>query len=137
MAGPEILYVDDERDILLMGAEALREAGYGVQPAANADIALVLIEQGLAFSLLITDIVMPGVLDGFALARRARELNPELRIVYTTGFSRVAAIRSPGAPFASTLFKPWKPSELLRIVATVLVPAVQPARPQPAATFRS
>jgi len=137
MAGPEILFVDDERDILLMGADALREAGYVVQPAANADIALVLIEQGLAFSLLVTDIVMPGVLDGFALARRARELHPELRIIYTTGFSRVAAIRSPGAPYGSTLFKPWKPSELLRTVAGLLAPATHHARPLPATTFRS
>jgi CheY-like chemotaxis protein len=120
MATPEILLVDDERDILELGALALREAGYEVQPAANGDIALVLMEQGLSFRLLITDVVMPGVLDGYALARRARELDPALPIIYMTGFSHVAAIRSPGAPHGDTLHKPWKPSELLRLVGIVL-----------------
>ena len=120
MAGPEILLVDDERDILELGLLALREAGYEVQPASNGDIALVLMEQGLGFRLLITDVVMPGVLDGYALARRAREIDPDLRILYTTGFSHVAAIRSPGAPKGDVLLKPWKPSDLLRAVGMVM-----------------
>jgi DNA-binding NtrC family response regulator len=120
MGEPEILLVDDERDILEIGVMALREAGYAVQPAANGDIALVLIEQGVPFRLLITDVVMPGILDGFALARRAREVDPSLPIIYTTGFARVASVRSPGAPHGDTLQKPWRPSELLRLVAAVL-----------------
>lgn len=120
MGGPEILLVDDERDILEIGVMALRDAGYAVQPASNGDIALVLIEQGVPFRLLITDVVMPGVLDGFALARRARELDPSLPIIYTTGFARVASVRSPGAPNGDTLQKPWRPSELLKLVSAVL-----------------
>jgi DNA-binding NtrC family response regulator len=120
MPAAEILLVDDERDILELAAGALREAGYRVQPAANGDIALVLIEQGVPFRLLVTDIVMPGLLDGYALARRARELCPALRVIYSTGFSNVAAIRSTGAPLGETLRKPWKPSELLHLVGKVL-----------------
>jgi DNA-binding NtrC family response regulator len=128
MIGTEILLVDDERDILEIGLSTLRDAGYLVQPAANGDIALVLIEQGLTFRLLITDIVMPGLLDGYALARRAREADPALRIIYSTGFSRVAAIRSPGAPHGDTLIKPWKPSDLLKLVGTVLQPSATVAK---------
>jgi DNA-binding NtrC family response regulator len=120
MVDPEILLVDDERDILEIGVMALREAGYAVQPASNGDIALVLIEQGVHFRLLITDIVMPGVLDGFALARRARDVDPSLPIIYTTGFARVASVRSPGAPWGDTLQKPWRPSELVKLVGSVL-----------------
>jgi DNA-binding response OmpR family regulator len=120
MSSPEILLVDDERDILEIGVLALREAGYDVQPAANGDIALVLMEQGLGFRLLITDVVMPGVLDGYALARRAREILPNLPIIYMTGFSHVALIRSPGAPAGDVLGKPWRPRELLRLVDAVL-----------------
>ena len=120
MPEPEILFVDDERDILDIGVMALREAGYAVQPALNGDIALVLIEQGLPFRLLITDVVMPGLLDGFALARRARAVDPGLPIIYTTGFARVANLRSPGAPHGDTLPKPWRPSELLKLVHAVL-----------------
>lgn len=120
MATPDILLVDDERDILELGTLALRAAGYEVQAAANGDIALVLMEQGLSFRLLVTDVVMPGLLDGYALARRAREFDPALPIIYMTGFSYVAAIRSPGAPSGDTLHKPWRPSELLRRVGAVL-----------------
>ncbi len=116
----EILFVEDEPDILALGVTTLREAGYGVQPAANGDIALVLLGQGLAFGLLVTDVVMPGMLDGFALARHARELQPRLPVVYTTGFSRVASIRAPGAPYGKTLMKPWRPSDLLEIVQILL-----------------
>jgi two-component system, cell cycle sensor histidine kinase and response regulator CckA len=120
MPEPDILLVDDERDILEIGVMALREAGYAVQPASNGDIALVLIEQGLPFRLLITDVVMPGVLDGYALARRAREFDPDLPIIYTTGFTNVASVRAPGAPHGDTLPKPWRPSELLKLVHAVL-----------------
>jgi CheY-like chemotaxis protein len=120
MPSAAILLVDDERDILDLAAGSLREAGYSVQSAASGDIAVVLLEQGLTFSLLVTDVVMPGMFDGFALARRARELLPGLPVIYTTGFSRVASIRSPGAPHGTTLPKPWRPSELLRTVQSVL-----------------
>ena len=127
MPSASILFVDDERDILDLAVLALREAGYTVQPASNGDIALVFLEQGLKFKLLVTDVVMPGVLDGYALARRARELLPGLPVIYTTGFSRVASIRSPGAPHGTTLPKPWRPSELLRLVHSLLP---QPAEPE-------
>jgi DNA-binding NtrC family response regulator len=120
MQEAEILLVDDERDILELGLMALREAGYVVQGAASGDIAMVLVEQGLPFRLLVTDIVMPGLLDGYALARRAHQLRPGLRVIYSTGFSRVASIRAPGAPAGETLQKPWRPNQLLRLVAQVL-----------------
>lgn len=120
MHAAEILFVEDERDVLALGLDVLRDAGYSVQPASSGDIALVLLEQGLTFGLLITDVVMPGMLDGYALARRARELQPGLPIIYTTGFSRVASIRGPGAPFGKTLNKPWRPAELVAMVQTLL-----------------
>jgi len=132
MPSAAILLVDDERDILDLAVVALREVGYSVQPAASGDIAVVLLEQGLTFGLLVTDVVMPGRFDGFALARRARELLPGLPVIYTTGFSQVASIRSPGAPHGTTLAKPWRPSELLRAVQSLLpAPAEREKNPPP------
>src|SRR6266851_5349008 len=98
MGNAEILFVEDDPAILDVGIDILREASYEAMPAVNADIALVLLEQGLPFRLLITDIVLPGRLDGFALARRAKEIIPKIEIIYVTAFPAVAGIRSRDAP---------------------------------------
>ena len=90
MRTAEILFVEDEPDIPALGVTTLREAGYGVQPAANGDIALALLGQALTFGLLVTAVVMPGMLDGLALARRLREIRPDLPVLLATGYSDAA-----------------------------------------------
>jgi CheY-like chemotaxis protein len=117
---PEILLVDDERDILELGMSTLREAGYTVQSAISGDIAMILIEQGLHFQLLITDIVMPGQLDGFALARRVREYLPKAGIVYATGYARAINMQAQGVPEGQLLRKPWRLDELLAVVDSAI-----------------
>jgi two-component SAPR family response regulator len=74
----------------------------------------------LPFQLLITDIAMPGLLDCYALARKARELRPEMQIIYMTGFAGMANIRSRGAPYGQTIIKPWTTQVLLAAVASVI-----------------
>jgi DNA-binding NtrC family response regulator len=123
MMQPEILLVDDERDILELGMLTLREAGYTVQSAISGDIAMVLIEEGLHFDLLITDIVMPGQLDGFALAQKVREHVPKAGIVYATGYSRAFNMRAQGVPEGQLLLKPWRLDELLAVVDAAISPA--------------
>jgi CheY-like chemotaxis protein len=124
MSTAEILFVDDERDILALGVTALREAGYSVQSAISGDVALILVEQGLHFDLLITDIIMPGFLDGYALARKVREHIPNLPIVYSTGFGKAASIGSDRAPVGQILLKPYRQHDLLRAVANAIAAAV-------------
>ena len=116
MTRPYILFVEDDDGVLDLGIQVLRDAGYDVVPAVSGDIAEVLLEQGLPFEVLITDIVMPGHLDGFALARRARELRPDIRIIYATGFSGSASVRTSDSPDGAKLIKPWQPDELVRAV---------------------
>jgi CheY-like chemotaxis protein len=120
--GQCILLVEDEPDILNIGKSALEKAGYRVLSAINGDVALVMLSTGLTIDLLITDIIMPGVLDGFGLARRVRDIFPNIPIIYTTGFSGVTAVRSKGAPFGATLQKPWKPKALIDLVDSTLRP---------------
>lgn len=120
MGSPEILLVDDEEDVLGIAAEILRQAGYRLQTAINGDVALIMLQQGLPFRLLITDIVLPGLLDGFVLARRARELCPGIPIIYMTAYLPVAHIRGRGAPYGETLAKPWRAEALLAVVASLL-----------------
>src|SRR5260370_35408601 len=90
MSGADILFVEDDQEILDLWVPVLRQAGYDATPAVNADIALILLEQGLPFRLLITDVVLPGRFDGFALARRAKGLRPKTEIIDETAFPAVA-----------------------------------------------
>lgn len=118
---PEILLVDDDKNILDLGVLVLREAGYGVTAVGSGDIALVILEQSLRFRLLITDVVLPGLFDGFALAHKAKTLVPDIAIIYTTGYGGgLVRVRSQGAPYGEVLAKPWKTSELLKLTGSMI-----------------
>ena len=119
VARAEILVVEDDEWVLDFIRSALCEAGYGVACAMNGDIAMLMLEQGLPFQVLITDIAMPGLLDGYALARKARVFRPDIQIIYTTGFADAAAVRSSGAPNEATLVKPWLPAALLDAIQSI------------------
>ena len=122
MESAEILLADDDPAVLDVGTAFLRRANYEVAPAASGDIALHLLEKGASFRLLVTDVVLPGRLDGCALARRAKEIRSSIQIIYVTGFPLVANIRSRGAPWGKTLLKPLEPDEFIKAVGSVLLP---------------
>ena len=115
-----ILLVDDDQDILDLGLNLLREAGFNVTSAVSGDVAEILLEQGLPFDMLITDVVFPGMLDGFGLARRAKQILPCIRVIYTTGFSAMVDVRSRGAPSGEILAKPWGSADLLNRVRSAI-----------------
>jgi DNA-binding NtrC family response regulator len=122
MRSDEILFADDDPAFLDLGTTLLRRANYEVAAAANGDIALHLLEEKASFWLLIADVVLPGSVDGFGLARRAKELRPTIQIIYVTGFPVVANIRSRGAPWGKTLFKPFERDELVKTVESIFPP---------------
>jgi CheY-like chemotaxis protein len=70
-----------------MSAESLRELGYTVLEAANGDEALDYMAKRSDISMLFTDVVMPGI-NGRELADKARERDPKLPILFTTGYTR-------------------------------------------------
>jgi CheY-like chemotaxis protein len=134
MGQPAILFVDDCEDVLEVAALALNDAGFDVMTAISGDVALILLEQRVPFRLLITDVIMPGFLDGFALARKAREHLPDIRLIYTTGYREIAGVRSRGAPFGEVLAKPWIPSQLVEMVAASLAGKPPEATDEPASS---
>lgn len=85
-----VLLVEDELLVREVAAEDLREAGFEVTPASDGDEALQLLRDGQRFDLLFTDIRMPGATDGWELARQAKELMPELKVVYATGLGEAS-----------------------------------------------
>jgi len=93
VAGDEVvLLVEDHPQLRRRARRVLDELGYRVTEAENGDSALKILEARDDIELLFTDIVMPGALDGAALANEARKLRPGIRILFTTGYAEQAQI---------------------------------------------
>lgn len=111
-AGEVILVVEDEARVRAFTADALRELGYTVLQAESGAAALAVLESGQPVSLLFTDVVMPAM-TGKQLAERALALQPGLRVVYTSGYTRNAVVHNgvldPGTSF---LAKPFNLEQL-------------------------
>jgi CheY-like chemotaxis protein len=118
-ASPLILVVEDDDDVREFAVHVLRDRGYTVIEAVNGGVALVLLEQDLPIDLLFTDIVMPGEPDGVALAERAKELRPNLRVLYTTGFAGASRFRQH-AIHGKVLGKPYRSRQLASEVEQLL-----------------
>lgn len=81
-----ILVVDDNTDVLLALSSMLEQLGFDVQTAENAAAALAIF-QGNLFSVIVSDISMPGEMNGIELAKALRRIRPDLQIVLMTGYS--------------------------------------------------
>jgi PAS domain S-box-containing protein len=86
-----VLVVEDNPDVRAYSVGILRELGYGVLEAGDADEALAILNSGARMDLLFTDVVLPGR-SGRDLASEAVELRPGLRVLFTTGYSRNAIV---------------------------------------------
>jgi DNA-binding response OmpR family regulator len=106
-----VLLVEDEPMICDIATEALEEQGFDVQAVSNAGDALRCLMTGSPIDVLFTDVNLPGGMDGVALALRARELRPDLPIVYTSG--RRSTIEHM-EPVEGSMFLP-KPYDLFHI----------------------
>src|SRR3546814_931318 len=80
-----VLVVEDEVLIRLMVSDELRDAGFRVVEAANADDAMAYLQAGEPADLVFSDVRMPGSMDGIALAEKLRSDFPHVRIVLTSG----------------------------------------------------
>ncbi|MBU3079175.1 CHASE3 domain-containing protein [Sphingomonas quercus] len=115
-----ILVCEDEQRVRHFSVDALRELGYTALSATEGTDALRLLTEVPGVVMLFTDIVMPGI-SGRVLADRAREIRPELKVLYTTGYTRNAVVHNgmldPGVAF---LAKPFTMSQLANKVRDVL-----------------
>jgi DNA-binding response OmpR family regulator len=113
-----VLFVEDEFLISEWVAQALSEQGFAVQAVGNAADALRALSSE-PVDVLLTDINLPGDMDGAALARRAREMQPRLPVVYASARSNMLnpADRVPGSSFVP---KPYEPAFVGRLLAGLL-----------------
>ncbi|MCP4025483.1 MAG: response regulator [Sphingomonas sp.] len=115
-----VLVVEDEERVRQNTVETLRELGYTVLHAASGPEALGMIEAGQDVTVLLTDIVMPGM-TGRQLADRAAGLLPLMKVIYMTGYTRNAVVHNgildPGTNF---LPKPFGIEQLSAKISEVL-----------------
>jgi PAS domain S-box-containing protein len=116
-----ILVVEDDQEVRTYLIEVLREWNYRVLSAANAAEAISILErQGLPIDLLLTDVVLPGS-TGRDVANRAKELRPDLKILFMSGYSRNAVVHHGRVdPGVKLLQKPISQTELARRLRELL-----------------
>lgn len=115
-----ILVVEDEERVRDLSVAALRDLGYTVVHASNGEEALRKLENKPAVTLLFTDIVMPGM-SGRKLADEAKARFPELKVLYTTGYTQNAIVHNGTVDAdARLLQKPYTIDDLARKVRAVL-----------------
>ncbi|MBB3196669.1 ATP-binding protein [Roseateles terrae] len=113
-AGEVILLVDDNDDVRDASQQLLAAGGFAVRAAQDAHEALRLMDEGLVPDVLISDIVMPGGVNGVELARRIKARRPDVRVVLVTGYSDVAQSASEeGYPVVR---KPYDLASLLSVL---------------------
>lgn len=115
----KILLAEDDKDMRKFLVKALENAGYEVVSFSNGLEAYDRLKEE-PFTLLLTDIVMPEM-DGIELARRAADLDPDLKIMFITGFAAVALNPDNKAPKdAKVLSKPFHLRELVGEIERLL-----------------
>ena len=115
-----ILVAEDEEDVRLVVSEALAAAGFMVLNAESAPEALRILEANPGIDLLFTDIRMPGGMDGFELAHRAKQMRPDLRVVYTSGYVKELPWGEHGIGHGPMLRKPYRNRDLVAEVNRTL-----------------
>jgi len=114
---PTILVVDDEAMLRSIFADLLAHEGYGCVTAANAIDALQIIEANLIeLDLLVTDIRMPGALNGLDLANKVRELQQRTSILLISGFADDPLTKSAEERGYRILAKPFRHAHLAAAV---------------------
>lgn len=116
-----ILVVEDSTLVREYVVMMLKSLGYDVRVAINGNEAIELLERGLSFELLFTDVVMPGGIDGWQVATRATELFPEISVLFTTGYTDNAIVQDGQLKKnVHLLKKPYRRKELAQMVRSAL-----------------
>jgi PAS domain S-box-containing protein len=119
--GQTVLVVDDEVDLLEIAVSYLEEMGYRVLHATDGVRALETLGREPGVNLVITDILMPGGMNGVELAQRVRARNPEVKIIYSSGFPSDALAQRSGTRLdGPVLYKPYQRAEFTAAVNSAM-----------------
>ena len=120
-AGETVLVIDDEETIRSLVRDVLEEAGYTVLEAPDGARALEVLQSRVAIDLLITDVGLPGGVNGRQVADAARLTRPGLKTLFITGYAENAAVsRDQLEPGMSVITKPFAMSAMAQKVREML-----------------
>ena len=112
-----VLVVEDNPEVQEVAGLLLDQLGYRVVYVASAAAALEVLAAGTPIDLVFTDVVMPGELDGVALARRVKEAYPDIAVLLTSGYAKARHTLEAGLPIVR---KPYQLATLARAVRDAL-----------------
>jgi CheY-like chemotaxis protein len=100
-----VLVVEDEAPLRELIEQELSDAGMIVLSASNGEDGLAILESEQPIDVLLTDIRLPGAIDGWLLAERARQRRPDLAVIYVTGYAEDRRAQLPNTVYIS---KPYR-----------------------------
>ena len=116
-----ILVVEDDVEVRATVVEMVGELGYRVLKAVDAASALVILQSGVPIELLFTDVVMPGPVRSPELARQAKTINPDIEVLFTSGYTENAIVHGGRLDAGVQLLsKPYSREELARRLRQLL-----------------
>lgn len=119
--GERILVVEDDAELRTFVQTVLSRNGYHIVESDNGQSALDILKKDDGFDLLFTDIVMPGGINGVQLAQRAKDIQPGLRVLFTSGYANDALPKERHVPSdVPLLCKPFRANELIKSVRDIL-----------------
>ncbi len=120
-AGETVLIVDDEPSVRMLVTETLADLGYSAIEAADASSGLKVLESDARIDLLVTDVGLPGGMNGRQMADAARRTRPGLKVLFITGYAENAAIGSGHLePGMHVLSKPFAMDRLAARIKTII-----------------
>lgn len=117
----QILVVDDDVLVRSVTLRRLASLGYRTLEASSGSEALGLLSKGAAVDLLLTDVMMPGDVNGVELARHAQRLQPAIKVLFASGHSDEAVLQDQaGGNAVHLIVKPYSKAELADKIREVL-----------------
>jgi CheY-like chemotaxis protein len=119
-----ILVVEDDKRVQATAVETLKQLGYMVLKADDAQSALAIVQSGTHIDLMFTDVVMPGTMRSTELARLATRMLPHLKVLFTSGYTQNAIVHGGRLdPGVHLLSKPYSREQLAWKIRRLLGPA--------------
>ena len=115
-----ILVVEDDEDLRELVCIVLADRGYRILDAGNGADALAMLAEDGDVDLLLTDVILPGGLNGPEVARRVRHLKPELPVIYMSGYTADTLQHHDTASDVILVHKPFDPETLARRIGEML-----------------